>query len=45
MAIEMAKTSNGPSSDLLTSNLNDNSKLLHKHTAEYDMYTLSHHRK
>lgn len=29
VAIETAKTSNGPSSDLLTSNLTDNSKLLH----------------
>lgn len=38
MAIEMAKTSNGPSSDLLTSNLTDNSKLLYKAPAEYDMY-------
>lgn len=38
MAIEVAKTSNGPSSDLLTSNLTDNSKL-QKHTAQYTMYT------
>lgn len=28
MAIEMAKTSNGPSSELLTSSLTDNSKLV-----------------
>jgi len=34
MAVEMAKTSNGLSSELLTSNLTDNSKLQHKHTAE-----------
>lgn len=38
MAIEVAKTSNGPSSDLLTSNLTDNSKL-HEHTVEYKMYS------
>uniref|UniRef100_A0A1A8IW82 FERM, ARHGEF and pleckstrin domain-containing protein 1 n=1 Tax=Nothobranchius kuhntae TaxID=321403 RepID=A0A1A8IW82_NOTKU len=31
MGIEIAKTSNGPSSELLTSNLTDNSKLHHKH--------------
>lgn len=29
MAIEMAKTTNGPSSELLTSSLADNSKLLY----------------
>lgn len=34
MAIEMAKTSNGPSSELLTSSLTDNSKLVRSHTAE-----------
>lgn len=34
MAIEMAKTSNGPSSELLTSSLTDNSKLVQNHTAE-----------
>lgn len=45
MAIDMGKTSNGPSSDLLTSNLTDNSKLLHKLNVEYDMYTFSCHRK
>lgn len=38
-AIEVAKTSNGPSSDLLTINLTENSKWLHKHTVEYQMYT------
>uniref|UniRef100_A0A672JNC5 FERM, ARHGEF and pleckstrin domain-containing protein 1 n=1 Tax=Salarias fasciatus TaxID=181472 RepID=A0A672JNC5_SALFA len=43
MAIEMATTSNGPSCDLLTSNLTDNSKLPHKHTAESeDDMTASH---
>lgn len=36
MAIEMAKTSNGPSSELLTSSLTDNSKLVRSHTAEYE---------
>lgn len=30
MAIEMAKTSNGPSSELLTCNLTDSSKLTHR---------------
>lgn len=34
MAIEMAKTSNGPSSELLTSSLTDNSKLVRSHTDE-----------
>lgn len=38
MAIEVVKTSNGPSSDLLTSILTDNSKLLHG--VEYEMYNL-----
>lgn len=37
VAIETAKTSNGPSSDLLTSNLTDNSKLLRELKAEYQM--------
>lgn len=37
MAIETVKTSNGPSSDILTSDLIENSKLLHKHTAAYKM--------
>lgn len=39
VAIETAKTSNGPSSDLLTSSLTDNSKLLHTHTVAHKMYT------
>lgn len=39
VAIETAKTSNGPSPNLLTSNLTDNSKSLHEHTAEYEMFT------
>lgn len=34
-AIEMAKTSNGPSSELLTNNLTDNSKLLHRHIVQH----------
>lgn len=39
MAIEMAKTSNGPSCDLLTSILTDNSKLLHEHGAGCERFT------
>uniref|UniRef100_A0A673C1Y6 FERM, ARHGEF and pleckstrin domain-containing protein 1 n=1 Tax=Sphaeramia orbicularis TaxID=375764 RepID=A0A673C1Y6_9TELE len=34
VAIEMAKTSNGPSSDLLTSNMTDNSKSQHDSSVE-----------
>lgn len=45
MAIEAAKTSNGPTSDVLTGNLTDSSKSLREPAVEYDMYTLSRHRK
>uniref|UniRef100_A0A673BWN2 FERM, ARHGEF and pleckstrin domain-containing protein 1 n=1 Tax=Sphaeramia orbicularis TaxID=375764 RepID=A0A673BWN2_9TELE len=43
VAIEMAKTSNGPSSDLLTSNMTDNSKSQHVFSAESEDDTTASH--